>query len=104
MKDAELHSVPDLLSERIMDVSPNKSLPVTRQRLTVTAESKEVRLPEDEVNLVATVTPEDSEEKYQFEWTSLHQPEGSTAVKHQNGGQLHLEKLTEGVYSFKVII
>lgn len=73
-----------------------------RQQLIVTAESKEVRLPENEVNLVASVSPEDSDEKYQFEWTSLHQPEGSTAVKHQNGGQLHLEKLTEGVYSFKV--
>lgn len=102
LKDAELHSIPDVLSERMLDVSPNKTVPVTRQQLTVIAESKEVRLPENEVNLVASVSPEDSDEKYQYEWTSLHQPEGSTAVKHQNSGQLHLEKLTEGVYSFKV--
>ncbi|KAG5899774.1 hypothetical protein JTB14_006109 [Gonioctena quinquepunctata] len=88
------------LTERILDVE-NKSLPVTQTLLTVKADSKEVRLPVDEVTLVATVVPGDTD-KYQFVWTSLHQPGSSTAVKHQNGGQLHLEKLTEGIYSFKV--
>lgn len=71
------------------------------------AESKEVRLPRNEVTLIAHVAGHDEtseEEKYQFTWTSLHQPEGSTAVKHQNGGKLHLEKMMEGVYEFKVIL
>lgn len=45
---------------------------------------------------------EGDEEKFQFEWTSLQQPDGSTAVKHQNGGQLQLSKLSEGLYTFKV--
>lgn len=103
LRDAPLHGIPDILTERILDISPNRSLPVTQQHLTVVAESKEVRLPVDEVNLIAMVSPEDPEEQYQFDWVSLHQPEGSTAVKHQNSGELHLEKLTEGVYSFKVI-
>ncbi|KAJ8931839.1 hypothetical protein NQ314_015236 [Rhamnusium bicolor] len=102
LKDASLHASPDMLADPVLDVTSNKSMPVTQQHLTIKAESKEVRLPENEANLIATVEAEDDDEKYQYEWTSLHQPEGSTAVKHQNGGQLHLEKLTEGVYSFKV--
>lgn len=51
-----------------------------------------------------TVPEEDRENKYQYEWTSLLQPEGSTAVKHQNDNELHLEKLSEGTYAFRVII
>lgn len=92
----------NIITEHILDIGTNKSMPVTRQQLIVKAESKEVMLPEDEATLVAFVEHENPDEKYQYEWTSLHQPEGSTAVKHQNEGHLHLEKLTEGVYSFKV--
>ncbi|KAJ8979867.1 hypothetical protein NQ317_016051 [Molorchus minor] len=102
VKDAAFHSDPDMLTNHLLDTPDNKSMPVTQQHLSVTAESKEVRLPEDEVALVASAGSEDNDDTYQFEWTSLHQPEGSTAVKHQNGGELHLEKLTEGLYTFKV--
>lgn len=113
-----IDNLPEILQQRILDeittstvtksTNRNKSLPVTRRHLVVLAENKEVRLPENEVTLLAVVQPEndndlEEEEKYQFEWTSLHQPEGSTmAQKHQNEGQLHLTKLIEGVYSFKV--
>lgn len=99
-EETTLQGLPSLLSERIIDID-NKSLPVTPKTVIVQAQSKEVRLPVSEVNLDAKVL-DDSDSKYQYEWTSLHQPEGSTAVKHQNEGQLHLEKLTEGLYSFKV--
>lgn len=79
---------------------------ITKKQLTVSVESKVVQLPDSEVTLVASVTPPSGseEEKYQFEWTSLQQPEGSTAVKQQNGDgeQLQLSKLTEGLYTFKV--
>lgn len=61
-----------------------------------------MKLPKDEVTLVASVASDDDAEKYQFEWTSLQQPDGSTAVKHQNGGQLQLSKLSEGLYTFRV--
>ncbi|ENN76928.1 hypothetical protein D910_07061 [Dendroctonus ponderosae] len=82
---------------------PKESPAVTKQHLTVLAESKQVKLPENEVTLVAkTVPEEDRENKYQYEWTSLLQPEGSTAVKHQNDNELHLEKLSEGTYAFRV--
>lgn len=105
LEEIGFHSLPEILTERILDVTTNKSIPVTRKHLTITAESQQVRLPENEVNLIASVIDSnDSNEKYQYEWTSLHQPDGSTAVKHQNEGQLHVEKLSEGVYEFKVSV
>lgn len=101
--DIPLHSAID----RILDdsaVTGNKSIPVTRKPLIVNAESKVLRLPENDVTLYATVEPSSNDKKYQFDWTTLHQPEGSTAVQHKNEGMLHLEKLSEGIYSFKVSI
>lgn len=82
----------------------NTSSIVTKKQLTITVESKVVKLPNDEVTLIASVNNMEAgdEEKLQFEWTSLQQPDGSTAVKHQNGGQLQLSKLSEGLYTFKV--
>ncbi|XP_045475739.1 dyslexia-associated protein KIAA0319 homolog [Harmonia axyridis] len=96
------NTISDMLTERILQVTTNRTVPVTRKQLSITADSKQVKLPENEVSLEAKVSPEESDEKYQFEWTSLHQPEGSTAVKHQNGGKLQLSKLSEGLYMFKV--
>nr|CAI5843930.1 unnamed protein product [Callosobruchus analis] len=96
-------SMADIITERIIEKSTaNQSAPVTKKQLTVVAESKEVRLPVNNATLHASVTPVDPEAHYQYEWISLHQPKDSTAVKHQNGGQLQLDKLTEGLYSFKV--
>lgn len=98
-------TLPDIITERILDMTVNKSAPVTRKHLTVIADSKSVKLPTSEVTLVANTVPEeDPQDKYLYEWTSLHQPESSTAVKHQNENQLHLEKLSEGVYEFKVSV
>ncbi|CAG9767299.1 unnamed protein product [Ceutorhynchus assimilis] len=101
----ELNNIrlPDVITEKILDVA-NKSAPVTRQHLTVLAESKQVKLPVNEVTLTVKTPEEDPDNKYQYEWTPLHQPDGSTAVKHQNDNELHLEKLSEGLYSFKVSV
>ncbi|XP_066137669.1 dyslexia-associated protein KIAA0319-like protein [Euwallacea fornicatus] len=97
-------TLPSSITEKIMNFA-NKSAPVTKKHLTVMAESKQVKLPKDEVTIVAQTLPEeDPKDKYQYEWTSLRQPEGSTAVKHQNDNQLHLEKLSEGTYEFKVSV
>lgn len=96
-----------LLTEQILEPpsnNNNKTIPVTRKPLTVKAESKNVRLPTNEATLYATVEPAAENQKYEFEWTTLHQPEGSTAVQHKSEGKLHLEKLTEGIYAFKVSI
>lgn len=96
----------DMLSDRIIEVTTNRSEPLSKKRLIVSADSKEVKLPNDEVTLVASVSSNEpsDEEPYNYEWTSLEQPKGSTAVKHQNEGQLHLEKLVEGLYTFKVAV
>lgn len=76
---------------------------VTRRKLTVSTENKIVRLPTNEVSLTASVSPPPGEdEKYLYEWTSLHQPEGSGAIKQQNSEQLLLSKMSEGLYTFKV--
>ncbi|XP_050298376.1 dyslexia-associated protein KIAA0319-like protein [Anthonomus grandis grandis] len=107
LKDISLPGLPlsDIITEKILDMTTNKSVPVTRKHLTVVSESKQVKLPINEVTLEANTVPEETpDNKYQYEWTSLHQPEGSTAVKHQNDNQLHLEKLAEGIYEFKVSV
>lgn len=105
LKDIGLHPVDDMLTDRIIDIT-NKSTPVSRKHLTITSINKVVKLPSNEVTLTVNVTPgdENQEEKYQYEWTSLQQPEGSSAVKHQNGGSLQLSALVEGLYTFKVTV
>lgn len=92
------------LTDSAIILPSSSNTTTTKKQLTITAESKEVKLPNDEVKLVASVSPLEAgdEDKLQFEWTSLEQPDGSTAVKHQNGGQLQLSKLSEGLYTFKV--
>lgn len=100
-----IRPVSEILEDRFLDGAVNNTREaVTRKPLTVESINQQVKLPDDEVTLVATVRPDDSnqEDKYQYEWTSLQQPDGSTAVKHQNAGQLQLTKLVEGLYTFKV--
>jgi hypothetical protein len=76
---------------------------VSKIQLQVTAESKVVRLPDNEASLTALVNqPNMDNPQYQYEWTALTQSGGSNAVKHQNGETLLLSKLSEGLYTFKV--
>lgn len=98
--DVAINGMPDSITEQIITLSNV----TTKKQLVVIAENKEVKLPVSEVSLMASVSPPPtSDEKYQYEWTSLHQPEGSSAVKQQNSEQLKLTKLSEGLYTFKVI-
>lgn len=79
------------------------STQITKRKLKVAVENAEIQLPQSEVNLKAFATPEPQEnEKYNYDWTSLNQPEGSSAIKKQNGDELQLTKLSEGLYTFKV--
>lgn len=99
--EVAVNAPPDGFTEHIINLG-NASTD-TKKHLTVTAENKVVRLPTSNVNLTASVSPPPGEdEKYQYEWTSLHQPEGSGAVKHQANEGLQLSKLSEGLYTFKV--
>lgn len=55
------------------------------------------------MTLVAYVVPVAAEGlKYQYEWTLLKKPTGSNTLKDQNEAYLHLSKLSEGFYNFKV--
>ncbi|XP_069674708.1 dyslexia-associated protein KIAA0319-like protein isoform X2 [Periplaneta americana] len=77
------------------------------KQLVVSAISKEVRLPENEVTLLAfTVPAEQPGEHYKYEWTLLSQPEGvnSGTMNDQNGETLKLSHLIEGLYVFKVSV
>lgn len=77
------------------------------KQLVVSAVSKEVSLPENEVTLSAfTVPAEQPGEHYKYEWTSLAQPEGvnSGIMNDQNGETLKLSHLIEGLYMFKVSV
>ncbi|XP_023702907.1 dyslexia-associated protein KIAA0319-like protein isoform X3 [Cryptotermes secundus] len=77
------------------------------KQLVVSAVSKEVRLPENEVTLSAfTVPAEQPGEHYKYEWTFLAQPEGvnSGIMNDQNGETLKLSHLIEGLYMFKVSV
>ncbi|KAK9743988.1 hypothetical protein QE152_g8208 [Popillia japonica] len=105
IKDAAINGLTDSLTEKILNLS-STTLSTTRKHLNVITESKIIKLPDSEVSLTASVSPppREDEGKYQYEWTSLHQPEGSAAVKHQNGETLELTKLSEGLYTFKVAV
>ncbi|XP_075210094.1 dyslexia-associated protein KIAA0319-like protein [Lycorma delicatula] len=78
------------------------------KQLVVSALSKEVRLPENEATLSAyTVPAEQPGEHYNYVWTLISQPEGSSnggTMNDQNGNTLKLNNLSEGVYTFKVTV
>ncbi|XP_039275783.1 dyslexia-associated protein KIAA0319-like [Nilaparvata lugens] len=78
------------------------------KQLVVSALSKEVRLPESEATLsVYTVPAEQPGEHYNYVWTLISKPEGSSSgatMNDQNGGTLKLSNLSEGVYTFKVTV
>ncbi|XP_046672633.1 dyslexia-associated protein KIAA0319 [Homalodisca vitripennis] len=81
-------------------------LPV--QTLHVSVVSKMVRLPENGAALSAYTIPAElpGGEKYNYEWTLISQPEGSSkgTMTDKNGETLKLSNLSEGVYKFKVAV
>ncbi|XP_018324122.1 dyslexia-associated protein KIAA0319-like protein [Agrilus planipennis] len=100
-KDKGIHDVLNGFSEQILPVSSSTN--TSLKQLTITVESKEVKLPENEVTLTAFIDPPATEKGgYQYDWNLIQQPEGNAAVKHQNGEQLQLSQLSEGLYTFKV--
>ncbi|CAB3383148.1 Hypothetical predicted protein [Cloeon dipterum] len=80
--------------------------PPTEKHLTVSVMSKEIRLPEDKVDISAyTVPAEGLGEHYNYDWETVSQPAGSKATK-QNAAssKLSLAHLSEGLYQFKVTV
>lgn len=84
----------------------NTSIKPTMKQLLVSAVSKEVRLPENEVTLSAyTVPAERGNQHYNYAWSLLSQPEGHTGtMTDQNRVTVKLSNLSEGLYTFKVAV
>lgn len=84
----------------------NTSIKPTMKQLLVSAVSKEVRLPENEVTLSAyTVPAERGNQHYNYAWSLLSQPEGHTGIMtDQNRVTVKLSNLSEGLYTFKVAV
>ncbi|XP_041982095.1 dyslexia-associated protein KIAA0319 [Aricia agestis] len=75
--------------------------------LTVSIESKQVQLPENEVTLAAYTIPDEKTTRthYNYAWTIVDQPSGGfTGNMIQNGATVTLTDLTEGQYKFKVTV
>ncbi|XP_070161283.1 dyslexia-associated protein KIAA0319 [Polyergus mexicanus] len=104
MDTAELGVTPEAKSQTIKDT--NTSIKPTMKQLLVSAVSKEVRLPENEVTLSAyTVPAEQGNQHYNYAWSLLSQPEGHTGtMTDQNRVTVKLSNLSEGLYTFKVAV
>lgn len=83
----------------------NVSKPSLKQ-LVVSAVSKEVRLPDNQVTLSAfTVPAEQGNEHYNYAWSLLSQPDGHTGtMTDQNKSTVKLSNLSEGLYKFRVAV
>ncbi|XP_076756183.1 dyslexia-associated protein KIAA0319 [Xylocopa sonorina] len=103
-EDIELGVTPQVKAQNTKDSSTSMKPPM--KRLLVSAVSKEVRLPENEVTLSAyTVPAEQENEHYNYAWSLLSQPEGHTGIMtDQNRMTVKLSNLSEGLYSFKVTV
>lgn len=104
VEDIELGVTPQAKVQSMKD--PSTSMKPPMKRLLVSAVSKEVRLPENEVTLSAyTVPAEQGNERYNYAWSLLSQPEGHTGTMiDQNRMTVKLSNLSEGLYTFKVTV
>lgn len=100
---AELGVTPQTKAQTAKD---SGSIKPTMKQLLVSAVSKEVRLPENEVTLSAyTVPAERGNQHYNYAWSLLSQPEGHTGtMTDQNRVTVKLSNLSEGLYTFKVAV
>ncbi|XP_076654438.1 dyslexia-associated protein KIAA0319 [Halictus rubicundus] len=103
-EDMELGVTPQIKEQILKDSSASIVPPV--KRLLVSAVSKEVRLPENEVTLSAyTVPAEQGKEHYNYAWSLLSQPESHSGIMtDQNSMTVKLSNLSEGLYTFKVTV
>ncbi|CAD1471833.1 unnamed protein product [Heterotrigona itama] len=103
VEDMELGVTPQGKPQSIKDSSTSMKPPV--KRLLVSAVSKEVRLPENEVTLSAYTVAEQENEHYNYAWSLLSQPDGHTGIMtDQNRMTVKLSNLSEGLYAFKVTV
>ncbi|KAG7209539.1 hypothetical protein KM043_015619 [Ampulex compressa] len=104
IETSELGITPQTKVQNIKDSSTTVKPPI--KPLLVSAMSKNVRLPENNVTLsVYTVPGENGNEHYNYAWNLLSQPEGYTGIiTDQNRMTVKLSNLSEGLYTFKVTV
>lgn len=104
IETAEIGVTPEVKTQTVKDTTT--SIKPTMKQLLVSAVSKEVRLPENEVTLSAyTVPAEQGNQHYNYAWSLLSQPEGHTGtMTDQNRITVKLSNLSEGLYTFKVAV
>lgn len=104
IETAELGVTPQINGQILKGTTT--SVKPTLKQLLVSAVSKEVRLPENEVTLSAyTIPAEQGNEHYNYAWSLLSQPEGHTGIMtDQNRITVKLSNLSEGLYRFKVAV
>ncbi|XP_015600421.1 dyslexia-associated protein KIAA0319-like protein [Cephus cinctus] len=105
LENSEASDTPDILKVQVPKNNSTSVKPPVKQ-LLVSAVSKQVRLPENEVTLSAyTVPGEQENEHYNYVWSLLSQPEGETGtMTDQNKMTVKLSHLSEGTYNFKVAV
>jgi dyslexia-associated protein KIAA0319-like protein len=84
----------------------NSPAPSQEKHLAVSVISKEIRLPQNDVELSAyTVPAEGPGEHYNYKWEVLSQPlESKGTMQNAASSKLSLAKLAEGLYQFKVTV
>lgn len=91
--------------DNIKETNTMMTKPTVKQ-LIVSAVSKELRLPDNQVTLSAfTVPAEQGAEHYNYAWSLLSQPDGHTGtMTDQNKSTVKLTNLSEGLYKFRVVV
>lgn len=90
------------------EISETTKAPEQNNKILVTAESKEVRLPEKEITLSAFTDPLDDTQnpKFKYLWSLISQPKGpmNGTISDQSKAKVKLTNLSEGIYTFKVTV
>jgi hypothetical protein len=97
----------DLVGEESAEPNKETEKPKIIQ-LTVSVDSKNIQLPENEASLTAFVLPDESKtgDKYSYAWQLVAKPTSDIngTMTDQTKNVVRLSNLSEGVYSFKVTV
>lgn len=86
----------------------DKSVEPEKTQLSISVESKNIQLPDNEASLSAKVSPDEKDigDKYTYSWVLVQKPEKDTngTITDQTKETVKLSNLSEGLYRFKLTI
>lgn len=90
--------------QKFTDGDDENQSEVEKVKLTVTVESKNIQLPENEASLTAVVEPND--EKHTYLWSLVDKPENDKngTITDQTRSTVRVSNLSEGLYRFKLTV